>query len=455
MLVLISDLHLTDGTSGETIKAGAFKLFRERIRDLAYDASWRRDGKYRPVGTVNLLLLGDILDVIRSTQWLADGATRPWTRTDKPAFAEKVAAITDGILKANAESLAVLKGLQDPAVMTIPDAGADGKPKVVGRDPAAAGRVPVAVKVHYLVGNHDWFYHLPGAKFDAIRRSIVDAIGLCHPANEPFPHDPAESAAISKLYAGHRVFARHGDIYDPFNYEDNRDASSLGDAIVVELLNRFPKAVHDSLGDDLSAACSDGLREIDNVRPLLLIPTWLAGLLHRHCADSRQAGEIKRIWDGLVDEFVENAFVREHDRRFWPDLVDELQAGLKLSKGISMGGLGRLMSWWNERTGSKAKSYSRYALTERAFKNRSARYIVYGHTHHHEIVPLDSSVDARGVFNQMYLNSGTWRRVHELAAVHPEEQEFLDHYVMTYFTFFDGDERGGQGFESWSGALGM
>jgi len=27
MLVIISDLHLTDGTSGETIAAGAFQIF--------------------------------------------------------------------------------------------------------------------------------------------------------------------------------------------------------------------------------------------------------------------------------------------------------------------------------------------------------------------------------------------------------------------------------------------
>ena len=42
MLVIISDLHLTDGTSGETINAGAFRVFRERLSDLAYDASWRK-----------------------------------------------------------------------------------------------------------------------------------------------------------------------------------------------------------------------------------------------------------------------------------------------------------------------------------------------------------------------------------------------------------------------------
>jgi hypothetical protein len=50
MLVIASDLHLTDGTSsGETIRSSAFRIFRERLRDLAYDASWRADGKYKPI----------------------------------------------------------------------------------------------------------------------------------------------------------------------------------------------------------------------------------------------------------------------------------------------------------------------------------------------------------------------------------------------------------------------
>jgi hypothetical protein len=63
VLVIISDLHLTDGTSGETIKPGAFRAFREALRELAYDASWRSEKKYVPVDGIDLVLLGDILDV--------------------------------------------------------------------------------------------------------------------------------------------------------------------------------------------------------------------------------------------------------------------------------------------------------------------------------------------------------------------------------------------------------
>ncbi len=54
----------------------------------------------------------------------------------------------------------------------------------------------------------------------------------------------------------------------------------------------------------------------------------------------------------------------------------------------------------------------------------------------------------------MYINSGTWRRVHSLAVKDTKEQEFISYNVMTYLAFFKGDERGGRPFESWSGAIG-
>src|SRR5208337_3271385 len=97
MLVIVSDLHFTDGTSGETVRSGAFKLFRDALSDLAYGASWRANGKYRPVEDLHLILLGDVLDVIRSTQWLqvkgVPSGVRPWHDPQNPDFIDKVGAI--------------------------------------------------------------------------------------------------------------------------------------------------------------------------------------------------------------------------------------------------------------------------------------------------------------------------------------------------------------------------
>ena len=148
----------------------------------------------------------------------------------------------------------------------------------------AVYRQPIKVHIHYLVGNHGWFFHLPGEPYDQIRNTIVDAMGLATPANVPFPHDPSESAPIQLIYCDHRVLARHGEIYDAFNYEGDRNRSSLGDAIVVELVDRFAMEVGQKV--NLPGPCVAGLREIDNLRPTIAIPVWIDSLLKRTCPDT-------------------------------------------------------------------------------------------------------------------------------------------------------------------------
>src|SRR5437660_6276220 len=128
MLIIISDLHLTDGTSGETIRAGAFRAFRESLCELAYDASWRSDKKYVPVDRIDVVLLGDILDVIRSTRWCdAPAEVRPWGNQSLPAFSVTVQRITEDVIEKNKESLDILRSLHNPEIMSVLPASLDGR----------------------------------------------------------------------------------------------------------------------------------------------------------------------------------------------------------------------------------------------------------------------------------------------------------------------------------------
>lgn len=455
MLVVVSDLHLTDGTSGETIGKGAFRVFENRLRDMAYDASWRYGGKYRPIKEVHLVLLGDILDVIRSAKWLESDTPRPWDDDPRnPALIKKVETITEAILSHNKESIALLEGLRARKTITLPPATPKGGVQKVGWEPTARNRVPVTINIYYMVGNHDWLFHVDGAGYGPVRQKIVQVMGLSNSPTKPFPHSLEEVPELLDVCEKHDVYVRHGDIFDPFNFEKHRDTSSLGDAIVIELLNRFPLEVKEKLERTLPQACLDGLKEIDNVRPLLVVPVWVDGLLRRTCKEEAQIKAVKKIWDDLVDHFLGLAFVRKHDSWVRPlDLVDRLEIALKFSQGLSFHKVSNLVSWINETLGGKDEPFFRNALTEAAFKNQRARYVVYGHTHHPEIVPLDISFGGERAIGQMYLNSGTWRRVHELAQRNPKEEEFLGYHVMTYLAFYQSDERGGRPFESWSGSL--
>jgi len=47
-------------------------------------------------------------------------------------------------------------------------------------------------------GNHDWYFGIPGARFDEIRTKIVDALGLSQ-SNTPFPYAPEENEDIEAM----------------------------------------------------------------------------------------------------------------------------------------------------------------------------------------------------------------------------------------------------------------
>lgn len=448
MLVIISDLHLTDGTSGATISPAAFSIFAERLRDLAMNASWRADGRYRPVERIDLLLLGDVLDVIRSTRWNSV-RVRPWDDVRGNEMAETVGLITADILERNDESLQVLRALTRDEAIRLPVASVAGQPALRGET------LGVPVAVHYLLGNHDWFFHLPGPMYDRIRQMIVQCMGLAHVGHGPFAHDPEESEQIAAVLRAHRVWARHGDIYDPFNFEGDRNASSLGDALVIELVNRFTADIERTLGEELPAAALAGLREVDNIRPLLLAPVWIDGLLERTCAFPAQRKLVKQVWDRLADEFLQLNFVRQRDSWNPADLVDGLQQALMFSRQVSLAWASRIIEWLHGLACPTGESYYRHALSEREFRNRGARHIVYGHTHHEESVPLDTCYTDAGALDQWYFNAGTWRRVYRPTRLAPHEHEFIAADVMTYLAFFQGDERTGRPYETWSGTLGL
>jgi UDP-2,3-diacylglucosamine pyrophosphatase LpxH len=461
MLVIISDLHLSDGSSGETVHQGTLRVFRERLRALAYAASWRADGRYRPIEAFDIVLLGDILDVLRSSKWFEEtvgnsSQVRPWNACTTEPFVTKIQKITEGILAHNEVFFALLRELRHPAITNLPPATRNGEPARLGAKRRVRDRIPVRVRLHYMVGNHDWVFHLPDPAYDQVRKSVADKLGLQNDPTQPFPHDPSEDAAqfIREAYAEHRVFARHGDIYDPINFEGNRNESSVGDAIAVDLVARFAFEVKSQMGDFLPVDCLAGLNEVDNVRPLHLIPVWIGGVLRRTCPDTRLRRQVQEIWNELVDQIVRNPFVREH-LSFWHPFStsQKLKLILVLSKKLIAPEDNWRIRWLGERLGEVRPSFFPYALRERSFHNRTARFIVYGHTHRHEIVPLNSSPTGDGLFNQLYINSGSWRPVHELARYRSGREAFVGYHTMTYLAFFKEGERSGRRFECWTGAV--
>jgi len=96
------------------------------------------------------------------------------------------------------------------------------------------------------------------------------------------------------LWEDHRVFARHGEVYDPVNYEADGMAS-LGDAIVIDLLSRFSEEIKKEFGGADAGGILNEIAEIDNVRPLIDIPAYINGVCRKHGGDP----VVRRVKKGL------------------------------------------------------------------------------------------------------------------------------------------------------------
>lgn len=305
-----------------------------------------------------------------------------------------------------------------------------------------------------MVGNHDWYYHLPGPTFEATRKEIIQSFGLSNPPG-PFPHQLHETNDLQNLLESYEVFAQHGDLYDPLNYrkEKGRDASSLGDAFVVEIINRFPLEVERRLKEALPPGTMEALHELANVRPVLATPLWIGSQLQQNNIRPAIQRQLKEVWDEVCREFIALPFIQDLDKPYKLDLVDALELAIRVTDRFSFKTIDDIVFWARRKFKSNEKTFARHALKEDAFLNRSAKFVVYGHTHHHEIVPLDSYPGTQKATNQIYINSGTWHTYFDLAIHKPKEQKFVPYQVLTYLAFYKGDESGGRKFETWSGTF--
>lgn len=418
MIVFISDIHLTDGTSGETINAGAFEKFAMYVRDMAKKAEAKN---------LEIVLLGDIFDVIRSDYWLK-GNIRPWSKESDGFQGKGLKDYAEEIVKRicsnpeNQKSIGHLNTLKESM-------GNDG----------------INVSFTYLIGNHDWLIN----RYSSTRGMIAQFIGMDNLAQYRGDTIKFPTEFYREEY---NVFARHGDIYDAFNYDGNRDASSLGDAIVIDLINRFPKAVEkefQNIGIKDEQLITQ-LKEIDNVRPLVDIPLWILGVCRR-TVSPKAAEEVKKVWNNLVDQFLAIDFIKKHDTWNPFDIVDALQLGLRISKYSSLEDIANLPL---KQFQSKADDYRDEAYNEAYMKNNKAEFVLYGHTHGHTIEPLDVVQTNGAPLQKTYINTGTWRKVHVRTAFDKKNLEFMNWHVMTFVAFYLESERKDKRFEIWNGALG-
>jgi UDP-2,3-diacylglucosamine pyrophosphatase LpxH len=426
MLVFVSDLHLTDGSSGTTIHPRAFCKLSQLLLDIIGDPQKTKIKK------IHLVLLGDIIDVIRSDFWLRQEKgqpgkpIRPWSpASDRDKHGHNLQYYTEKIVdKLISTNNNILTKIYLEEFQTH------------------CRKLNVDVEFSYLIGNHDWLIN----RYPSTRQKIASFLGLPNPQSYETNRFPEYLA-----FDDYGVVARHGDCFDRLNYAGNRDASSIGDGLVIDLLNHFPIKVKNDLKLNKKHPLIMQLREIDNVRPLLDIPAWIRGVC-RHFPDFE--GQVHKIWNDLANQFLHLQLVKDLARS-QPGLWFLLRFVLRLTTRFSWGGLMKILARGViRRYYQKLDDYKAYAYKE--IEDKNASYVVYGHTHSAQQTPLIiRSISKKREIEQVYFNSGTWRKVFERTAFDKENCDVIGWYVLTFIVFYlETEKEPDRNYEMWSASLG-
>jgi UDP-2,3-diacylglucosamine pyrophosphatase LpxH len=463
MLVVISDLHLNDGSAApENISAKAFAIWMKDVLALA---------KHNKAKELVFLYLGDMVDLLRTEYWFYPkpgeplgtqaGETfpleqRPWGDREinqhpdqlSPACRARAIEILRKICQEASGQLAYLRGEAD---------GIESELDALG----------IPVRRFYIPGNHDRLCWVD----PTIRQEMLQALGAATiPGPRPFE-------AILPEYG---LLARHGHEWDPWNYEacqekrlpaelqaDDYQLVPIGDPITTELLARLPFLVTTSLppgiSEEVRAQVYEQLRHIEDVRPLSKALHWVlvepASVAEGYDKATRETivATMNTAAKQIIANFMQIPFVKDwlakHDQ--WNlrlDEADKLQEIYRWSKVLDIKRLDTVLKVAEKLGLTEEDDDSRTAERELAYAS-SARFCVYGHSHTFRHVPMARNANGEDL---VYFNSGTWR---PRVAQAKDHKSFASYKEMTYLVFYRADEdlgsRGSKSlsYELWTGMM--
>lgn len=403
MLVIISDLHLDDHSlSVEPISSDMVQYFRYNISRIL-----REKKIFEKPKPLELCLLGDCLDILRSSRWHDAGVNvRPWSAPSRTQE-DMVNKILTSILQANRDVFVELK-------------------KLLGDYDS---------KVVYVLGNHD---QLLGV-YESAQRLICEALGI---------NQGKTSFCMAYTWPEYCVYAFHGHKHDQRNYDI--PVPSLGTISFVELLNRFPCELEKIL--EKKSFALKRVKQFASVE-LSSVSLWIDEMLNA-VGDDRL---LRQVFAKVVKRFFTLEVVKlwAQSRTFSTNWFSawSFQLGIRVLT---------VMPAWAFRFLFKFAGFfvegspMDTVLIDKAHEelekhtNKNIRYVVCGHTHIFRRVPL-------GVINGLenyYLNSGAWGRSLEFSKHGKGEKRFLPRDSLGYLVFYKSNENSKFAFEVWSGSLG-
>ena len=303
MLVVTSNWCLSDGTLSAGPPRRLIDRFRAEVRRSSLRHGFRRDGSYRPVDAIDVVLAGDTFDWLVSREWTGD--VRPWDEGRKVAAALERVAV--GSLRRGGRLLATLAAWMRRGI-EVPAADRRGRPMQ-----ATLRRVPVRVAM--LRGDRDrWLEQVTsgGALW-----SQGPVVGTC--------------------WSDGDVTVRHGEELDPL-YGARGRGPTLGESLAVDLIARFGRAIDDITS--LQPAAAGLLRWLAG-GDLIDVPTRLVAWLTAHDRGGRLPAEARQelvdAWRRAVECWHRAARRLPPRGKHGVDLVGRLAEWLELGGGSAAG----------------------------------------------------------------------------------------------------------------------
>jgi UDP-2,3-diacylglucosamine pyrophosphatase LpxH len=429
MLVVVSDLHLTDESTSTNVhpKAISKVLLRETIQNAKDNAR-----------EIRLVLLGDTFDFVRSDYWIKDVPPneRPWNGTLSSRTGTNIHPnvelhyrnVLDRILRTKT-SKALFR-----AIISLRQRSAKG------------GRRKIPVRVTIVVGNHDRALNA----FPSLRRRIAEQ------AKEA---DRVEFATELRA-PEYGVLARHGHEWDDqcYGYEfytkvlNKRSRAkrfhkacykvqTIGEVVTAELMAGLVHRVREEIGSSNPEFIRQ-LMEVNNVRPQIDAFWWLEWFGRTYLNERKKAILLQALKDSIAA--VLNTTLAER----WDDLIREFF----VFRGDLTDRLGQLLMFLEDKTFDQLKldlklfnffrgifGSSKDDSAEGARKEwehglpGQIQYVVYGHTHEARTEYFSGLTDNRV---RMYINTGTYLPLIQRA----RDVGFAMANQMTMTFFYRGDE---------------
>jgi UDP-2,3-diacylglucosamine pyrophosphatase LpxH len=397
MLIILSDIHLTDGTASRNVNPEAFSILRREITHHAGD---------KKAQEIHLVLLGDIFDLVRTDWWFDPSHVapedRPWNGTIDPATGM------------NEKTGDVEAQFQTVLERTLAHRAARSFLRAIRGLVSTRQRRPV--RVTYVVGNHDRAFHqfprlqarlqqcLPEVPLTFVGVLQAPEYGVCARHGHEWDDDCNARWLRAKVF-------RRGRLEDPLD-PGIYPVMALGEVITAELISGLVYRIRQTG----NAALAEAIQGLDHLRPATEVFSWLEWQAHGRPLTAPDQALLSTALIDSISGVVDSAFGRLWDR-IQPDLlatgdlIDRLQLVRAALRARGLAGLRECarffaaLGHYRDSLRPQPDAYYQGARTEFARLPDTLQFLVQGHTHQARHDYLSANI-AGGV--RLYINTGTF-----------------------------------------------